>query len=69
MKMPRVFLALAVCMLIVSCKTTDQSKMNFEDARDVVLSMQSIPLEPPGRHSGTHPSRPLRSISVLQNPK
>ena len=49
MKMPRVCLALAICMLIVSCKTTDQSKMNFEDARDVVLSMQSIPLEPPAR--------------------
>ena len=49
MKMPRVYLALAVCMLIVSCKTTNQSKMNFEDARDLVLSMQSIPLEPPAR--------------------
>ncbi|MFH1981435.1 MAG: CHAT domain-containing tetratricopeptide repeat protein [Pseudomonadota bacterium] len=47
--MTRVCLALAVCMLIVSCKTTEQSKMSFEEARDVVLSMQSIPLEPPAR--------------------
>ena len=42
-------MAIAVCMLIVSCKTTEQSKMSFEEARDVVLSMQNIPLEPPAR--------------------
>ncbi len=47
--MSRVCLTLAVLMLIVSCKTTEQSKMSFEEARDVMLSMQSVPLEPPPR--------------------
>jgi CHAT domain-containing protein len=49
MKMPRACLALAVYMLILSCKTGGQATISFEEARQVVLSMQSIPLEPPAR--------------------
>lgn len=47
--MSRICLTLAALMLIVSCKTTEQCKMSFEEARDVMLSMQSVPLEPPPR--------------------
>ena len=45
----------SVCLLLVSpvvvaCATTGPApKMSFEEARDVVLSMQNVPLEPPPR--------------------
>ena len=49
MKISRVCL-LAVLLLITACKTTGTSpKMSIEEARDVVLSMQGIPLSPPPR--------------------
>jgi len=49
MKMPSVRLLLVV-LVIVACATTGPApKMSFEEARDVVLSMQNVPLEPPPR--------------------
>ena len=49
MKISRVCL-LFVFLVFVACKTTGTApKMSFEEARDVVLSMQSVPLEPPPR--------------------
>jgi len=45
----------SVCLLlvfpvVVACATTGPApKMSFEEARDVVLSMQNVPLEPPPR--------------------
>jgi hypothetical protein len=46
---------LRVCLLfvfivVVACATTGPApEMSFEEARDVVLSMQNVPLEPPPR--------------------
>ena len=49
MKISRVCL-LFVFLVFVACKTTGTApKMSFEEARDVVLSMQNVPLEPPPR--------------------
>ncbi len=53
MKISRVCLTLITFMLIVSCATTDtttkQPQMSYEEARNVVLSMQRVPMEPPPR--------------------
>jgi len=41
---------LSFFLMVVACKTTGTApKMSFEEARDVVLSMQNVPLEPPPR--------------------
>ena len=41
---------LAVFLLIAAWATTGTApQMSFEEARDVVLSMQNVPLEPPPR--------------------
>ncbi|RLC16217.1 MAG: hypothetical protein DRI24_08960 [Deltaproteobacteria bacterium] len=49
MKMSSVCLTLTASMLIFSCATTEQPKMSYEEARNVVLSMQRVPMEPPPR--------------------
>lgn len=49
MKMSSVCLFL-VFLVVVACTSTGTApKMSFEEAHDVVLSMQSIPMEPPPR--------------------
>ena len=49
MKISRVCLLL-VFLMVVACATTGTApKMSFEEARDVVLSMQNVPLEQPPR--------------------
>ncbi len=41
---------LAVFLAVVACTTTGTApKMSYEEARNVVLSMQNVPLEPPPR--------------------
>jgi len=36
-------------MLIISCASTKQPQMSYEEARNVVLGMQRVPMEPPPR--------------------
>ena len=41
---------LSLFLVVVACTTTGSApQMSFEEARDVVLSMQNVPLEPPPR--------------------
>jgi CHAT domain-containing protein len=41
---------LSLFLVVAACTTTGSApKMSFEEARDVVLSMQNVPLEPPPR--------------------
>lgn len=49
-RMSIVCLTLTIFMLTISCATTEQPKMSYEEARKVVLSMQSVPMEPPPRN-------------------
>ena len=49
MKMSSICLTLTASMLIFSCTTTNKSKMSYDEARKVVLSMQRVPMEPPPR--------------------
>jgi len=52
MQFPKRLFLLFILMVPLACQTADQRKsdrMSFEQARDVVLSMQSIPLSPPPR--------------------
>lgn len=52
MKLPKSIVLLFFMIVPLACQTTGRSKagqMSFEQARDVVLSMQSIPLSPPPR--------------------
>ncbi len=50
MKISSICLTLIAFMLIISCATTEQPKMSYEEARNVVLSMQNVPMEPPSRN-------------------
>jgi len=50
MKISSICLTLTAFMLIISCATTEQPNMSYEEARNVVLSMQNVPMEPPPRN-------------------
>ncbi len=54
MQLPKAFILFALLVLTLACQATGVKpdaapKMSFEEARDVVLRMQSIPMAPPPR--------------------